>query len=80
MVSPFQRRPFKPEACPLIIQMQQSKLLSVIKKAGALIEWCVSTFERKCSIFLETKEAGGWEMEKKESEQEEKSKRERGGI
>lgn len=60
------RSPFKPEACPLIIQMQRSKLLSVLTKAGALIEWCVATFERKCSILLESKLAGGGEWKKRE--------------
>lgn len=45
--------------------MQRSKLLSVLTKAGALIEWCVATFERKCSILLESKVAGGGKMEKK---------------
>lgn len=55
--------------------MQRSKLLSVLTKAGALIEWCVATFERKRSILLESKGAGGGEMEKKRAS---KRKRARG--
>lgn len=46
--SPVQRRtrsPFKPGACPLMTQTQRSKLLSVLTKARALIDWHVATFE-----------------------------------
>lgn len=44
--------------------MQGSKLLSVLTKAGALIEWCVATFEGKCSVLLKSKVPGGGKMGK----------------
>lgn len=55
--------------------MQRSKLLSVLTKAGDLIEWCVATFERKCSVLLESKVPGGGKMGK---ERVSKRKRARG--
>jgi len=59
--------------------MQRSKLLSVLTKAAALIEWCVATFERKRSIFVESKGTGGRKW-KKAREQEERNKRKGYGI
>lgn len=55
--------------------MQGSKLLSVLTKAAALIEWCVATFEGKCSVLLKSKVPGGGKMGK---ERVSKRKRARG--